>query len=574
MASLLYLDGKLTVPETKESIKLTKENPYFTDSESWTLDVTLPMDILENRQALQNLQRMDASKQMPSMRALLVVGNKPMLDGSARVTQVTEKAVKVQLLGGRSEVNFLSADNKTYIDEMDLGVVVPQNSGGSFGGNAADATFTSTSGIRFKFLPIHDETEGHWTNLSGFLLRKAVQPCLLDVMTEVLRLSGYSLTANAVGCEPWDSLYVASAKRTHNIARALPHWLVKDFVAEFCRFFNVTLVIDQVAKTCRFVNNRDFFGSSRTTTIEPVSEYTAEVSQEAEGHALASDNLSFDMSSSANHDYDVIPDSLRDYENTVVYSSKSSMETAYAGMSDADKRKSILICPVGVFTAWDHDYSDCGQEEPVTLLTKIDVFGPLIRAEDAGETQLKIVPAAIYAGAIDIGQLPWIAMPAVENPTGNDAVEISGSRSSQPSEPATVQDYILGNADFDGNAEKEDRLQVMFVDDVQQSFGDSLMLMGFVDWQFKKSHKGNEHRHWSLSLNPTDADHYLGELHQNGFVFNMKAKHCFKFLADAIPDPTRVYIIRNKRYGCEKIEASIKDGQLDRLMTGYFYEML
>ena len=114
----------------------------------------------------------------------------------------------------------------------------------------------------------------------------------------------------------------------------------------------------------------------------------------------------------------------------------------------------------------------------------------------------------------------------------------------------------------------------MFVDDVQQSFGDSLMLMGFVDWQFKKSHKGNEHRHWSLSLNPTDADHYLGELHQNGFVFNMKAKHCFKFLADAIPDPTRVYIIRNKRYGCEKIEASIRDGQLDRLMTGYFYEML
>ena len=30
-------------------IKLTRENPYFTQSESYTFDITLPMEILENR---------------------------------------------------------------------------------------------------------------------------------------------------------------------------------------------------------------------------------------------------------------------------------------------------------------------------------------------------------------------------------------------------------------------------------------------------------------------------------------------------------------------------------------------
>ena len=97
--------------------------------------------------------------------------------------------------------------------------------------------------------------------------------------------------------------------------------------------------------------------------------------------------------------------------------------------------------------------------------------------------------------------------------------------------------------------------------------------MGFTDYQYKRNHKGAAHRLWSLSLNPCEATHYLGQLHQNGFTFNMKARHCFRFLADDMPDPTRVYIIRGKPYGCEKVEANIGDRGMERLMTGYFYEM-
>jgi hypothetical protein len=44
-------------------------------------------------------------------------------------------------------------------------------------------------------------------------------------------------------------------------------------------------------------------------------------------------------------------------------------------------------------------------------------------------------------------------------------------------------------------------------------------------------------------------------------------------MAEFMPDPTDVFIIRNKRYGCEKIEANITADGFDRLMTGYFYEM-
>lgn len=73
---------------------------------------------------------------------------------------------------------------------------------------------------------------------------------------------------------------------------------------------------------------------------------------------------------------------------------------------------------------------------------------------------------------------------------------------------------------------------------------------------------------------PTNADYYLGQLHVNGFSFNMKAKHVFRFVSDGMPDPRDIFIVRGKRYGCVKIEANVDADGFDKLMTGYFHEML
>ena len=65
MATILYLNDTQVYPDGNQSIKLTRENPYFTHSESYTLDVVLPMDILDNRQFFQNIQRIDRTKRPP-----------------------------------------------------------------------------------------------------------------------------------------------------------------------------------------------------------------------------------------------------------------------------------------------------------------------------------------------------------------------------------------------------------------------------------------------------------------------------------------------------------------------------
>lgn len=68
--------------------------------------------------------------------------------------------------------------------------------------------------------------------------------------------------------------------------------------------------------------------------------------------------------------------------------------------------------------------------------------------------------------------------------------------------------------------------------------------------------------------------HYIGEKDNFFKIIENQNKVVIKFLADNIPDPTRVYMFYNKRYLCEKIEIELSDGEINPVKTGYFYEIL
>ena len=580
--TVLTLNGTQVFPAGNQTIKLTRENPYFTQSESYTLDVTLPMDILENRQFFGSIHRLEHSKRLSTMTCLLTVNNKPILSGTAKVTQVSEQEVKVQLIGGVSEIKFLSAENKTYIDEMEMGgpthTYTRSGHGGSWNKNELP--------VRYVTMPVYDETHDIDYNESFYV----PQPLLNDIMKEVLAESGYALVDNPLNVVPWNCLYIASAKRTLYLSHSLPHWTVRDFIEEYCHFFNCTLITDQIARTVRIVSNSEFFGSARQTSITPTDEYTVELNDEASGHSLGTDNLRFDLSGSSEHDYDIISDELRNAAPTEEYASRAEALAAYNEKDETERLNCIYKTPIGRWAGWKLDYSDVGKGEQ-THFTQIDVFAPLIReAESENETSLKIVPVAM-SEAYTVGNRSksWTyRKPSLECPTGGDFIG-GGIGSLASDEASTIQEYVEGDANIE-TPEKEDRLQVFFVDDIKQDSicivsptpgksgveaGDvRTVLMPFTDFLYKRNHAGNSHRQWSLSLNPTAAEHYLGQLHQNSYSFNMKAKYCVKFLADEMPDPTQVFVIRNKRFACEKIEAQIDDQGLQQLMTGYFYEML
>ena len=117
----LFLDNKPAVLRDNASIKLTRENAYFTKCGSYTYDVELPLQCVENRAIFGSINRKDVATIAQELHAVLRVDNVVLLDGKAVVNHVTDSAVKVQLLGGNSEMNFYAKGSELFIDELDLG---------------------------------------------------------------------------------------------------------------------------------------------------------------------------------------------------------------------------------------------------------------------------------------------------------------------------------------------------------------------------------------------------------------------------------------------------------------------
>lgn len=356
---------------------------------------------------------------------------------------------------------------------------------------------------------------------------------------------------------------------------------MKEFLAEVSRFFNCTFVFDSSAMTASVIGNEAYFRDSVRTVIEPLDEYTSELNDgDDSAEVLASSNVEYDMSSSESHNIDVLSSEVRKAIPVKAYSSELEALQAFDAMDDKEKMKYMFVSPEGKFVGWESD------ENSVTKIgiKHLDFFAPVIRDEDSDDRiELKICPVAMTV--LDeclhyrFGHSDEVRMscpgPALENPTGNEPLFGTGDDS------LTAQEMIEGDG-VDDKAEKEDRLQVMFIDDQKQWItipsgndkGKKLEItLPFTDWRYLQN-PFSDRRKWSLGFTNTGADHYTGQLHAAGFSFNVKAKHTFKFVADRMPDPAAVFQIRGKLYGCEKIEATVTEEGVDRLMTGYFYELL
>ena len=95
MAVVCYINGKVAYPSLKNTIKITKENPFLHDKDSKTLDVEFPMDIMENRLVFGAVHRVDTSKKLDIFSdCRLLVDNIPVITGTGRVSEITQDSVK------------------------------------------------------------------------------------------------------------------------------------------------------------------------------------------------------------------------------------------------------------------------------------------------------------------------------------------------------------------------------------------------------------------------------------------------------------------------------------------------
>ena len=615
------INGHRAYPISTSSIKVTYANQYVTDDGEYTYDITFPMDILANREIFKNVSRFEVAKNIAKYDdCKLYVDSRIIMSGVGTILSVNQNEVKLQIVGGKSRIKFNEKMTKHYIDEMDLGIAdkpgYTVDKGWSQGFKnlqkindiyRLDDDKSKFLGVEGKwcFVPVRDETNDMIANFVGvdktkqfigynapFIMNLAVQPNLMHIFRKVVEYEGYTLKRNDFDCEPWNLLYIASAYKTRELRKALPHWSSYTFIEEFRKLFNATIVFDDILKTC-FVINASELTTTDSIKIKPLDEYTTDYDEDGSITTSSTANLEYNLGGSANRgSYEVI--SKKVFENFESFHSEEiSLDHQFVTTTllwSEKKKRQTIIENFG-------DYYIYVEDESGKKKWKLaGIWSPLIRDKSSEDyVDLNISPAAQVVEDINFktGLLEdkyyekrcLLSMPNDKEPDSKES-DVDDDGFSYTS----VQDAIDDESTLDKSEDDQECMNIFFIlpgrVQIEGPNQTSLSWVGMKSrWpQFLTDYRINEdyrysgiadifHDTYSLSLRKTRevGSTCLGSFHNIGLRIDNKNSMEVKFKSDEIPDPSQIYIIRNKRFVCAKIEMEVKDDAIDPIYTGYFY---
>ena len=603
------VNGKSAVPSSTDKIKVTYANQYIEDSGSYTYDITFPMSIHANQVVFANVHRFDVHKPTNAFDdCKLFADNRLFISGKGTVTSVSDSAVKLQIVGGKSRIKYNSKFEQHYIDDIDYPDVkitsgIDAMRYGQMGVTSVDCRTKPsmvlvdlTNGVNVGqpgvalFYPIYDEThdcmsnylaaatfdkltfEGH--KLPGgtvpFMRVLAVQPNLLYVLTYIIKTEGYTVIRNDYDCAPWRRLYIASARRSCLIKHALPHWSVYTFIEEFRKLFNASFVFDDVAMTVSIIATNELT-DNEAVSYDCLDEYSAEYDEDGLSN-LATSNVEYDFDDSTVRDWrEFIPLSVLKQYPVLTYDNTDAMTDAASAMTVKERRSTIF--KVGyTYYIWAMLPKNGGPESKgeTEQRTLCGLFNPIMRDKEIDNVvDLKMIPVAmsqrkrIHSKML----LPFtdripnkiVCMPSMSNDkdTSLDNMTVDDDGDYYVS----VQDAMQG-ADISSNEEDADeKIRLMFSGDWVRDLENGKVVQGGTF--------GNDNTYTRYPICLTDSRMYpkltgVGEdvslsLERMPYNNNVNVEidthnlYCVKFVTDDIPDPSKIYIFHNR---------------------GYFYEML
>lgn len=620
------INGHKAYPISTSSIKVTYANQYVTDDGEYTYDITFPMNILENRVIFKNVSRLEVRKNIAKYDdCKLFCNSQLIMSGVGTILSVNEKEIKLQIVGGKSRIKFNDRMEKHYIDEIQFGTADKPGYDVGKGWSQMfkdriteiyrlDEDKTKFLGVEGKwcFVPTRDETNEMIANFVGvdktkqfigynapFISNLAVQPNLMYIFRKVVEYEGYTIKRNDFDCKPWNQLYIASAYKTRELRRALPHWSSYTFIEEFRKLFNATIVFDDIQKTCSVIKKSELT-SADSVAIEPLDEYTTDYDEDGSFSTSSTANLEYNLGDSANRDnYEVI--SKKVFENfdivhsTGTWDPQNQFKGTTQSWSEKQKRQTIIECNGSYYIYVEN-------EDGSKTWQLAGVWSPLIRDSSSDDyVEINISPAAQVVEDINfktaiIGEDNYyekrclLSIPNVKEPDSKEC-DVDDDGFSYIS----VQDAIDDESTLDKSEDDQECMNIFFIipgevqDDNKFSWvrAKSRWPKFKTDYRINTEYCGSteggfggngggafkEKYPYSLSIctKSTNDVVTLGCLHDNGLRLDNKNCMETKFKSDDIPDPSNIYIIRNKKYVCEKIEMEVKDDAIEPVYTGYFY---
>ena len=616
------INGMAAYPAASQSIKLTYANQYVTDDGEYSYDINFPMSIMDNRRVFHNVSRFDVSKVTQKFNdCKLYVSGRLILSGVGTIISVTEAEIKLQIVGGKSRIKFNDKLTKHYIDEIPFGTAdkpgytVDKGFSQKFKDKISEiyrlnedkSEFLGAEG-RWCFMPVRDETNDLIANFVGvdrtkqfigynapFIMNLAVQPNLMYIFRKVVEYEGYSLKRNDFDCKPWNLLYIASAYKTRELCKTLPHWSSYTFIEEFRKLFNATIVFDDIKKTCSVINASELT-TADSVEIETLDEYTTDYDEDGSFSTSSTANLEYNLGDSANRDnYEVIPKKVFDSFEIVHSEELMGSDRQFASTTllwSEKKKRQTIIENYG-------DYYIYVEDEDGNKNWKLaGIWSPLIRDSASDDyVDLNISPAAqvveninFKSGLLEDNYYEKRCLLSIPNDKEPDSKECDIDEDGYSY--TSVQDALDDESMLDTSEDEQECMNIFFILPGRVQTGDGtntrLSWVGNKSrWpQFMTDYRINygyrfsgiafiDDAYYSLALcmKSEIGTTCLGSLHDNGLKIDNKNCLQIKFKSEVIPDPSNTYIIHNKKFVCEKIEMDVKDDQIEPIFVGYFYMM-
>lgn len=671
----IFLNGYQAVPKSGTSIKLTSENPFFTKSASYTYEVELPLDIPRNRALFGDVDRLDTDKPGLRFSCRLVVDNAVLLTGTAHVTAVTERSVKVQLLGADAAYNLNNKLDDLYVDDLDLGNWYlrtwpdcsyfdrklnawqfhhlsflegrattetmkcrtqdeyangwwdaaaakrqEQNmTSGAYPWTACPAVNTTTSEMCNRMMLVQDGEGSTDFHSQNSIWRRAVrnppadleptqrfcpQPFVWALAEYVAEATGLTLARqdNALFTDPFlKRIFVLNSSTSLQCRRCMPHWSVNEWWTQIEQTFGVVASVDYESKSMTLKKRASHYTteSDRCFLDEVVDEFTVEVDDDTQADVSV---CSVGFSQFDADPYDLIPDSVREKAPVERFADSEALRQwgVQTGASElASKHKNTLFeCGDGrrfIYVS-GHPGLDSG-------FVEVDKFRPRLTSEDSSDVdiELKFVPATVDYGTLyyftskydsyGAGKMGPVKAPVIYWPGRDNSADSADDGSAdldiqavldgsdeEPSDTRSDSDLLYMAIAPDGMTVSQ---QTVSLDDgtgpanfhLYGPFVKEVLYIGVDAPAQAASRSSVTYTPRSLSLVGIAGEENLASnVLSAGAKVNTKMRHCIKFLyRDGMPDPKSLFIIRNRMFVCEKIEADISETGLGKMFTGYFF---
>lgn len=626
----LLIDGQRVNLSEDISLEFYNRNPFLTSEGMHTLDIDISLADPQNAKVYRHLHRIDVMRPYEGRTAILYYEKGVIIRGTEIILETDGKSVKIQIVAGNSEFNYIAGNDK-HLHDLDLGAIDSLDEAtalASLHGSypewdyvctpvCTEVTFRSWvenvmhSGFdTYSKAKICNEIEAAKEAASVRFksgTRLCAQPYLAAIVRRVLQALGYTLVDDFIGThKELSRLVVVHGHDTLEYGKMVENWTVDKFFSEVEKLCGVLFIVDNTRKEVSVMNGIDYY---RAADVENIAyeDIIADISKdfdETPPENIVYKNVSYKLPETNIYKFYAIDEELMKKVTTVGVTlmnwsynlhdiwryivGDNSFETSAKTpqqVKDAYNKMFAYTLTLGFNT---HPYGEfpfvvAYSADNYSCLKMINQFGPRLDETADDKLELSLVPVEniwCFRSGNNTGAGSYLgySLPLAENTdadtpssTADDSVGLIDCIHDGEDGGETVKDTMF-MAFYMGIC--PDVYGQGFVTPIAASsrlvqYVESYLYTGTLFWQHQSVFTIDADGDYDLSINSSKG--MYNKYWKQQLSASLKSVCTIKFRSLQLRDSRHIFNICNRNFYCQELKYEIVNGRLSDVVEGTFY---